>query len=128
MVLELITGPARSGKSRWAELRAGRSGRQVHYLATGPQLPDDPAWQAQQEDGSPLPADRHPSMVALRTGAPVTDVVMGVPVPDMLQADRGVAVAVDALTMLQQLLLWCTAHFSSSCSGLRTSELGLKAM
>jgi len=45
MVLELITGPARSGKSRWAELRAGRSGRQVHYLATGPQLPDDPAWQ-----------------------------------------------------------------------------------
>ena len=45
MALELITGPARSGKSRWAEVRAARSGKPVHYLATGPQLPDDPAWQ-----------------------------------------------------------------------------------
>jgi adenosylcobinamide kinase / adenosylcobinamide-phosphate guanylyltransferase len=45
MALELITGPARSGKSRWAEQRAARSGLAVHYLATGPQLPDDPAWQ-----------------------------------------------------------------------------------
>jgi adenosylcobinamide kinase/adenosylcobinamide-phosphate guanylyltransferase len=43
--MELITGPARSGKSRWAEHRALCSGRPVHYLATGPQLPDDPAWQ-----------------------------------------------------------------------------------
>ncbi len=45
LALELITGPARSGKSRWAEQRAMASGLQVHYLATGPQLPDDPAWQ-----------------------------------------------------------------------------------
>lgn len=43
--LELVTGPARSGKSRWAEHRALSSGRAVHYLATGPLLPDDPAWQ-----------------------------------------------------------------------------------
>lgn len=42
---------------------------------------DDPGWQAQREDGSPLPADQHPAIVALRTGAPVTEVVMGVPVP-----------------------------------------------
>jgi adenosylcobinamide kinase/adenosylcobinamide-phosphate guanylyltransferase len=45
MGIELITGPARSGKSRWAEHRAASSGLAVHYLATGPQLPDDPAWQ-----------------------------------------------------------------------------------
>ena len=45
MSLELITGPARCGKSRWAEHRAVSSGLKVHYLATGPQLPDDPAWQ-----------------------------------------------------------------------------------
>ncbi len=44
-LLELITGPARSGKSRWAEQRASASGRVVHYLATGPELPDDAAWQ-----------------------------------------------------------------------------------
>jgi diguanylate cyclase (GGDEF)-like protein/PAS domain S-box-containing protein len=42
---------------------------------------DDPGWQVQCEDGSPLPADQHPAAVALRTGAPVADVVLGVPVP-----------------------------------------------
>lgn len=42
---ELITGPARAGKSRWAEHRALQAGLPVHYLATGPQLPDDPLWQ-----------------------------------------------------------------------------------
>lgn len=41
----LVTGPASSGKSQWAEVLAQRSGRQVRYLATGPQLPDDAAWQ-----------------------------------------------------------------------------------
>lgn len=45
MVLELITGPARCGKSRWAEQRAARCAGRVHYLATGPLLPDDPDWQ-----------------------------------------------------------------------------------
>ena len=39
----------------------------------------DPRWQAVHEDGSPFPGDEHPSMVALRTGAPVNDVVMGLP-------------------------------------------------
>jgi adenosylcobinamide kinase/adenosylcobinamide-phosphate guanylyltransferase len=43
--IELVTGPARSGKSLWAEQRALASARRVHYLATGPQLPDDQAWQ-----------------------------------------------------------------------------------
>jgi adenosylcobinamide kinase/adenosylcobinamide-phosphate guanylyltransferase len=43
--LELITGPARCGKSRWAEPRAAQSGSRVRYLATGPLLPDDPDWQ-----------------------------------------------------------------------------------
>jgi PAS domain S-box-containing protein len=38
----------------------------------------DPRWRAVREDGSELPGDQHPSMVALRTGQPVRDVVMGV--------------------------------------------------
>ena len=42
----------------------------------------DPRWQAVREDGSPFPGEEHPAMVALRTGQPVTDVVMGVRVPD----------------------------------------------
>ncbi|MEX0587711.1 MAG: bifunctional adenosylcobinamide kinase/adenosylcobinamide-phosphate guanylyltransferase [Cyanobium sp.] len=41
----LVLGPARSGKSRWAEHLASRSGLPVHYLATGPSpCGDDPAW------------------------------------------------------------------------------------
>lgn len=38
----------------------------------------DPRWAAIQEDGSPFHGTEHPSMVALRTGQPVYDVVMGV--------------------------------------------------
>lgn len=45
LALELITGPARCGKSRWAEQRAAHCPGRVHYLATGPLLPDDPDWQ-----------------------------------------------------------------------------------
>ncbi len=41
----LVTGPASSGKSLWAETLAQRSKRPVLYLATGPELPDDEAWQ-----------------------------------------------------------------------------------
>ena len=41
----------------------------------------DPRWQAVREDGSPFPGSEHPAMVALRTGAPVHQVVMGVQVP-----------------------------------------------
>ncbi len=35
-------------------------------------------WRVLHEDGSVFPGDQHPSMVALRTGQPVRDVVMGV--------------------------------------------------
>jgi two-component system CheB/CheR fusion protein len=38
----------------------------------------DPRWKATREDGSELPGDQHPAMVALRTGKPVTGFIMGV--------------------------------------------------
>ncbi len=38
----------------------------------------DPHWKAIHEDGSDFPGDAHPSMIALRTGEDVRDVVMGV--------------------------------------------------
>ena len=41
----LVTGPANSGKSRWAEVLAQRSGLAITYLATGPLLPEDASWQ-----------------------------------------------------------------------------------
>ncbi|MEB3335518.1 MAG: bifunctional adenosylcobinamide kinase/adenosylcobinamide-phosphate guanylyltransferase [Cyanobacteriota bacterium] len=43
--LTLVSGPAASGKSRWAEHLARASGKAVVVLATGPDLPDDPSWQ-----------------------------------------------------------------------------------
>jgi adenosylcobinamide kinase/adenosylcobinamide-phosphate guanylyltransferase len=43
--LTVVSGPSRGGKSRWAEHLAATSGLEVIYLATGPQLPDDPQWQ-----------------------------------------------------------------------------------
>lgn len=38
----------------------------------------DPRWKAIHEDGSDFPGDTHPSMVALKTGREVRNVVMGV--------------------------------------------------
>ncbi|NBQ37436.1 MAG: hypothetical protein EBU42_07710, partial [Synechococcus sp.] len=43
----LITGPSRGGKSEWAEqrIREMAGAAAITYLATGPTLPDDAAWQ-----------------------------------------------------------------------------------
>jgi adenosylcobinamide kinase / adenosylcobinamide-phosphate guanylyltransferase len=41
----LVTGPARSGKSEWAEHLADSSHRPVQYLATALTRPDDAEWQ-----------------------------------------------------------------------------------
>jgi PAS domain S-box-containing protein len=38
----------------------------------------DPRWKAIRPDGSDFPGDEHPAMIALRTGQPVHDVVMGI--------------------------------------------------
>ena len=38
----------------------------------------DPRWRAVRADGSDFPGQAHPAMVALQTGKPVNDVVMGV--------------------------------------------------
>ena len=43
--LILVSGPSRSGKSRWAEHLADRSGLPVTYLATGADRPGDQPWQ-----------------------------------------------------------------------------------
>jgi two-component system cell cycle sensor histidine kinase/response regulator CckA len=43
----------------------------------------DQQWKSIREDGTPFPGESHPSMVALRTGKPVRDVIMGVFNPRM---------------------------------------------
>ncbi len=40
----LVTGPARSGKSEWAETLAIESGKAVIYVATATDNPDDEEW------------------------------------------------------------------------------------
>ncbi len=42
----LVTGPARSGKSEWAEHLAAQSGKSVLYIATSQVDPTDRDWQA----------------------------------------------------------------------------------
>ncbi|WP_158079956.1 ATP-binding protein [Archangium sp. Cb G35] len=42
----------------------------------------DPRWRAMHEDGSDFPGEQHPAMVALRTGRPVRNVIMGIHRPD----------------------------------------------
>ena len=44
--LILVTGPARSGKSEWAERLAKNSGRSVIYIATSRLDPADQEWQS----------------------------------------------------------------------------------
>lgn len=43
----------------------------------------DPRWHTIHEDGSPFPGEEHPAMIALRTGVPQKNVVMGVYHPIM---------------------------------------------
>lgn len=38
----------------------------------------DPRWRAVRGNGAPFPGDEHPAMVTLRTGAPTSNVLMGV--------------------------------------------------
>lgn len=45
----LVTGPARSGKSEWAETLAMQTGKGVIYVATSPQPTDDLEWLARIE-------------------------------------------------------------------------------
>ncbi len=42
----------------------------------------DPRWESIHEDGTPFPGETHPSMITLRTGRPLTDVVMGIRKPE----------------------------------------------
>jgi adenosylcobinamide kinase/adenosylcobinamide-phosphate guanylyltransferase len=45
----LVTGPARSGKSEWAENLAIESGKPVIYIATATENPNDQEWQERIE-------------------------------------------------------------------------------
>ncbi|MGG6293037.1 bifunctional adenosylcobinamide kinase/adenosylcobinamide-phosphate guanylyltransferase [Leptolyngbya sp. AN02str] len=49
MALTLVTGPARSGKSEWAELLASQSQKAVTYVATAVLNAEDDEWRSRIE-------------------------------------------------------------------------------
>ncbi|MGA1820791.1 MAG: PAS domain S-box protein [Thermoplasmatota archaeon] len=60
---------------------------------------EDPEWAAIREDGTELPGEEHPSMVALRTGEKVLDFVMGVYNP---RKDGRIWIKVDAIPLFME--------------------------
>lgn len=61
------------GVNRAAEVILGRTAAEVMGLTS-----EAPDWDPIREDGSPFPGKEHPSMITLRTGAPQSDVSMGI--------------------------------------------------
>ena len=64
----------------------------------------DSTWRVVHEDETTFPGEMHPAVVALRTGEPVDDVVMGVTKPDgsrtWIQVNA-VPIAIDAAPSVQ---------------------------
>ncbi len=76
VILHDQDGAIREWNHRAREM-LGRTTEKLLGLAPG-----DTHWQAIQEDGTPFDGRNHPSLVALRTGHPCSNVVMGIYKPD----------------------------------------------
>lgn len=96
----MVSGPAASGKSRWAEHLAHQSGKPVVVLATGPQLPEDPSWQRRlQRHRQRRPA----SWRTLEVGGALS--------PALLTLER------EELALVDSLGTWVAAHLETEASG-----------
>lgn len=70
----LVTGPARSGKSEWAETLARETGKTVFFVATAQTDPNDLEWMARIEKHvSRRPADWQTLLVPLELGATIRE-------------------------------------------------------
>ncbi len=76
IILQDATGVVRTWNAA-AERILGLSAAQIRGLTA-----IDPGWQAITEHGEPFPKEEHPLNVTLRTGEPLTDVLMGIHKPD----------------------------------------------
>jgi adenosylcobinamide kinase/adenosylcobinamide-phosphate guanylyltransferase len=106
--LTLISGPAGSGKSRWAEHLAERSGLAVHYLATGPQASGDASWQRRLERHR---RRRPASWRCLEVGGALQEGLAALPAAD--------------LALVDSLGTWVAAHLDCSDSGWERLGVGL---
>ena len=81
----LVLGPARSGKSRWAEHLARQSRLPVRYLATGPKpSAEDPTWQARVQAHRDR---RPPSWTSLEVGAELCSALGALQPPGLALVD-----------------------------------------
>lgn len=60
-----------------AEMISGLNTRQLQDLE-----PADEGWATIHEDGTPFPEETHPSLITLRTGIPLSEIVVGIQKPD----------------------------------------------
>lgn len=58
----------------------------------------DPRWKSVKEDGSDYPGDCHPAMMALKSGKPVTNAIMGVYHP---AEDKQLWISIDAIPLFK---------------------------
>lgn len=108
----LVTGPSRSGKSRWAEsLVAGH--RQVTYVATSPSRPEDSGWQQRIRRHR----ERRPSHWSLVESG-----------PDLSAALQGLGTAkADGAVLIDALGGFVAAHLDQSESDWRQCSDDLSA-
>ena len=98
--LILVTGPSRSGKSRWAEYLAGQHPGPVLYLATGHPPGEDNSWAHRVADHR---ARRPEEWQTLEVGASLTEALAGL--NQSMEPGRSRLLLVDALgTWLAQHL------------------------
>ena len=96
--LVLVSGPSRSGKSRWAEHLLQRHPL-VTYVATLPSRPDDPSWQ----ERIALHRRRRPEHWSL------------------LEADQSLIAALSSIKANQSILLDAIGGFVASCLDQQTA-------
>ena len=84
-----------------------------------------PDWHTIHPDGSPFPGETHPAMVALRTGQPQRDVIMGIHKPD--GALRWISINAQPMVLpdIQRSRSVVTSFFD--ITGLRATEAALRA-
>lgn len=117
--LVLVSGPSRSGKSRWAEHLAQQSGRPVLYLATGPDAEHDPSWSARVA----LHRQRRPSHWQCReVGAELVAVLAELNQPD---GPQNATLLIDSLgTWVAWFLEEATPQWQERCKRLQQQLQG----
>src|SRR5262245_60550832 len=86
--------------------------------------PLDPRWRVIHEDGTPFPGEAHPDVVALRTGQPCSDVIMGVYKPS--GELMWIAVNSQPLFRTHELTPYAVVTSFSDITGLRRAEEELR--